>query len=116
MVEEAGLITRFASATDFDVAGEKVTTTASTVFKNGTAADLALNVRVEVRRTLDANKVLVADVVEIHHVPVISLEPTVSPVDAMTNTLTVLGLAVTVDTNTRFFDESSALVQILTLK
>jgi hypothetical protein len=115
-VEEEGLITRFVSATDFDVAGAKVTTTASTVFKNGTAADLALNVRIEVRGTLDANKVLVADVVEIEHIAVIGLEATVSGVDTTRNTLTVLGVTITVDTNTRFEDESSAQVQMFTLK
>ena len=115
-VEEEGLITRFVSATDFDVAGAKVTTTASTVFTNGTAADLALNVRVEVRGTLDANKVLVADVVEIQHIAVIGLEATVSAVDAMNNTLTVLGVMITVDTNTRFEDESSSAVELFTLK
>jgi len=115
MVEEEGLITRFASATDFDVAGEKVTTTASTVFKNGTAADLALNVRVEVRGTLDANKVLVADVVEIEHIAVIGLAATVSGVDTTMNTLTVLGVTISVDTNTRFEDESDAQVHMFSL-
>jgi uncharacterized protein DUF5666 len=114
MVEEEGLITRFVSATDFDVAGAKVTTTASTLFKNGTAADLALNARVEVRGTLDANKVLVADVVEIEHIAVIALEATVSAVTA--NTLTVLGVMITVDTNTRFEDQSGAQVELFTLK
>ena len=114
LVEEEGLITSFASATDFEVAGAKVTTTASTVFKNGTAADLALNVRVEVRGTLDASKVLVADVVEIERIAVIGLEATVSAMTA--NTLTVLGVTITVDTNTRFEDESSAQVQMFSLK
>ena len=113
MVEEEGLITRFASATDFDVAGEKVTTTASTVFKNGTAADLALNVRVEVRGTLDANKVLVADVVEIERIAVIGLAATVSAVT--TNTLTVLGVTISVDTNTRLEDVSNAHVHMFSL-
>src|SRR5437016_10549131 len=112
MVEEEGLITRFASATDFDVAGEKVTTTASTVFKNGTAADLAVNVRVEVRGTLDANKVLVADVVEIEHIAVIALAATVSGV----NPLRVLGVTISVDNNTRFEDESSAHLQMFAVK
>jgi len=114
LVEEEGFITSFTSASAFEVAGAKVTTTASTVFKNGTAADLALNVRVEVRGTLDANKVLVADVVEIERIAVIGLAATVSA--ATTNTLTVLGVTITVDANTRFEDESSAQVQMFALK
>src|SRR5882724_8643257 len=116
MVEEEGLITRFASAMDFDVAGAKVTTTANTVFKNGTAADLAVNVRVEVRGTLDANKVLTADVVEIEHIAVIALAATVSGVNTTMSTLTVLGVTISVDSNTRFEDESSAQMQMFALK
>jgi hypothetical protein len=100
---------------DFDVAGAKVTTTSSTVFKNGTAADLALNVRVEVRGTLYANKVLTADVVEIEHIAVIALAATVSGVDTTMSTLTVLGVTISVDTNTRFEDEGSAQVQMFSL-
>jgi hypothetical protein len=42
-VEVEGLITRFESATDFDVAGQPVTTTNGTQFENGDAADLALD-------------------------------------------------------------------------
>jgi hypothetical protein len=113
MVEEEGLITSFTSAMEFEVAGAKVTTTASTVFKNGTAADLALGVRVEVRGTLDANKVLMADVVEIEHIAVIALEGTVS--GTTSTTLTVLGVTISVDMNTRFEDESSAQVQMFSL-
>jgi hypothetical protein len=113
MVEEEGLITRFASAMDFDVAGAKVTTTANTMFKNGTAADLALNVRVEVRGTLDANKVLVADVVEIERVAVIALEGTVSATTS--TTVTVLGVTITVDMNTHLEDEGSAQMQMFSL-
>jgi hypothetical protein len=53
-------------------------------------------------------------VVEIEHIAVIALEATVSAVTA--NTLTVLGVTITVDTNTRFEDRSSAQVELFTLK
>jgi len=66
-MEREGLITRFASATDFDVAGEPVTTTSATVYRNGTEADLALNVKVEVEGSFNSSNVLVADVVSFHH-------------------------------------------------
>lgn len=56
-----GLITRFASATDFDVAGHPVSTSATTEFENGTAASLALNAHVEVEGTVDAHGVLQAN-------------------------------------------------------
>jgi hypothetical protein len=114
-VEQEGLITRFASATDFDVGDMKITTTADTHFEGGTAADLALNVRVEVRGMLDASGVLVADRIEINHVSAIELEATVTAVDAPNHTLTLLGVTVTVDANTRFEDKSSAQIQLFTL-
>jgi hypothetical protein len=116
LVEEEGLITRFGSATDFDVAGAQVTTTPNTVFKGGVATDLAVNVRVEVRGTLGANKMLMADVVEIEHIAVIALAATVSGVNTTMNTLTVLGVTISVDTNTRFEDESNAQLQMFALK
>jgi hypothetical protein len=115
-VEEEGLVTRFVSATDFDVNGAPVTTSATTVYKGGVVADLALNVRVEVAGTLNASNVLVADTVQISHVAVIGIESTVSAVNAMAGTLTVQGVAITVDANTRFEDRSSAQVQLFTLK
>ncbi len=114
-VEQEGLITRFASATDFDVGVQKVTTTPNTRFEGGTVADLTLNVRVEVRGMLDASGVLVAEEIEISHIAAIELESTVTAVDAAMNSLTVLGVSITVDSNTRYEDKSSAEVQLFTL-
>jgi Domain of unknown function (DUF5666) len=115
-VEQEGLVTRFVSATDFDVNGAAVTTTASTVFKGGSATDLAMGVRVEVHGTLDANNVLVADVVEVGHVAAIALEATVDEVDATAGTLKLLGVTINVDNSTRFEDKSSVHLQLFTLK
>jgi hypothetical protein len=63
--EVEGLITRFASATDFDVSGRPVTTTSSTTFQGGAPGGLALNVKVEVEGTVNASGVIVATRVEI---------------------------------------------------
>ena len=114
-VELEGLIMHYISATDFEVDGAKVTTTSSTVFKGGSAADLADDVRVEVRGMLDANQVLVADTVEVDHIAAIQLEAAAAQVDAMNGALTVLGVSVTVDADTRFEDKSEAQVQLFTL-
>lgn len=59
-VEVEGFITRFVSATDFDVNGRPVTTTSRTRYDDGRVGDLALNVRVEVEGVIDASGVLVA--------------------------------------------------------
>ena len=114
-MEREGLITRFASATDFDVAGEPVTTTSATVYHNGTVADLALNVKVEVEGSPNSSNVLVADVVSFHHNGGIELQSVVEAVDAMAGTLKVLGVEITVTSTTRFEDKSSAQVEMFSL-
>jgi hypothetical protein len=112
-MEHEGLITRFASATDFDVAGQAVTTTSATVYRNGTAADLALNVKVEVEGSPNSSNVVVADVISFHRNGGVELQSTVTAVTA--STLTVLGVEITVTSTTRFEDRSSAQVQMFSL-
>ncbi|WP_374511165.1 DUF5666 domain-containing protein [Niveibacterium sp.] len=63
MAEVRGVITDFVSATDFKVAGQKVTTTDTTVFKDGLVGALANGRIVEVRGTLNAG-LLTATVVQ----------------------------------------------------
>ena len=114
-MQHEGLITRFASATDFDVAGEPVTTTSATVYRNGMEADLALNVKVEVEGSLNSSNVLVADVVSFHHNGGVELQSTVTAVNATAGTLTVLGVEITVTSSTRLEDRSSAQVEMFSL-
>lgn len=114
-IEREGLITRFASATDFDVAGNPVTTTSSTVYRNGNAADLALNVKVEVEGMLNSSNVLVASVVRFEHNGAVELQGQASAVDASGGTVTVLGVPITVNSMTSLEDESSAQVQMFSL-
>jgi len=105
-VHVGGLITRFVSATDFDVAGVSVTTTSSTVYENGTVADLALDVRVCVEGTLDAEGVLVAERVRFaleQEIRIVSTVDAISPYG-----LEILGLTVSLTPETRFEDGRSA--------
>ena len=104
-VEIEGLITRFASATDFAVAGKPVTTNSSTRFENGSAADLALNVKVEAEGQIDANGVLVATKVQFKRQGSARIEARVDSVDRAANKLVVLGIDVTVNANTRIEDK-----------
>jgi hypothetical protein len=111
-VDEAsveGLITRFASATDFDVAGHAASTSSSTEFEGGSAADLALNVHVEVEGTVDSNGVIQVRKVHIGHPAEVRMTAQVDAVDAGAGTLTVLGTMVGVDANTRFEDHDSGM-------
>ena len=117
-VEVEGLVMNFTSAVDFEVAGVKVSTSDATVYEDGSAADLADNVRVEVRGTLDASQVLQADRIEIGHIAALMLMAPAAQVDSTStpNTLQLLGVTVAVDASTRFEDKSSAAVQMFTLK
>jgi len=117
--EVEGLVTRYASATDFDVAGRKVTITASTRYEGGTAADIALNVKLEAEGTIDANGVLVAVKIEFKRGNSAGLAGLVDNVTAdssgLGGTLTVLGVTVTVDNTTRIEDKSDARIEMFRL-
>jgi len=106
-VEIEGFITRFASTTDFDVAGLPVTTTGSTVFEGGVAGDLAENVKVEVDGSLNAAQVLVATKVDVRRANALRVTALVDSVDAAGGTFDVLGITVRVDGETRIEDKSN---------
>jgi hypothetical protein len=113
--EREGLITRFASVTDFDVAGQPVTTTSSTVYHNGSASNLTLNAKVEVEGMPNSSNVLVASEISFEHNGGIELESQAAAVNVTAGTLTLLGVQVTVNSMTRFEDESPAQVQNFSL-
>ena len=110
-LEQEGLITRFVSATDFDVAGKKVTTNTATVYRNGSASDLLLNAKVEVRGKLDTAGVLVADMIEFRRVGVLELAGTISAVDKTNSKVTVLGVDIALTATTRLEDKTSTHIQ-----
>lgn len=114
-VEIEGFITRFTSAQDFEVSGLPVTTTASTTYTGGIAADLGLNIKVEVDGDLDANNVLVARTVDIRPSKAVRTQATIDSVDSANNSVVVLGITVTTDQLTRFEDKSNADVEPLNL-
>ena len=114
-VEIQGFITRFTSATDFDVTGLPVTTTASTVYEGGVEADLGLNVKVEVEGDVNSSGVLVATKVDIRRAKAVRATANVDSVNAGANSLVMLGITVSVDALTRLEDKSSADIRPLTL-
>lgn len=110
--EIEGFITRFVSASDFDVSGIPVTTTASTTFEGGAAADLGLNLKVEVDGNFNASGVLVATKVDIKSATAVRVTGTLDSVSG--NTMTILGITVNTDPlKTRFEDKSEARVDPL---
>ncbi|MDA0706755.1 MAG: DUF5666 domain-containing protein [Proteobacteria bacterium] len=112
-VEIEGFITRFASATDFDVEGIPVTTSGSTVFVNGTAADLGINRKVEVEGTIGTTGVISATKVELELSNFIHIEGMVEAKG--TSSLTIFGIPMGINSQTRLEDKSSADVQSFSL-
>ncbi|MDH5622047.1 MAG: DUF5666 domain-containing protein [Gammaproteobacteria bacterium] len=110
--EIEGFITRFGSATDFDVSGIPVTTTASTTFEGGVATDLGLNLKVEVEGEFNATGRLVASKIDIKSATAIRVTGNLDLVNG--GTLTILGITVNTDpVKTRFEDKSSVRVDPL---
>jgi hypothetical protein len=107
-VEVEGLVTRYVSATDFDVAGQKVTTSSgATTYSGGTAADLKLDVKVEAQGKLDASGVLAAAKIVFKRSSSVKLAARVEGVDAAGGTVKALGLTIAVGMATRKEDKGS---------
>jgi hypothetical protein len=106
--EIEGLVTRYVSAADFDVAGQRVTTVATTVYEGGSAASLALNAQVEVEGTFDASGRVVARKLQFRSEGDLEFEGRVDAVDAAAGTLTVIGRTVRTTAVTRYEDHSAA--------
>ena len=113
--EIEGFITRFVDATDFDVTGFPVITNAQTAFEGGVAADLGLNIKVEVEGTIDANGALVATKVDIRPSKAIRSSALVDSVNAAAGSIVTLGITITTDALTRFEDKSAADIDPLTI-
>jgi hypothetical protein len=109
-LEVEGFITRFVDATNFDVAGVRVTTTTTTIFEGGTAADLGLDVKVEAEGSVNADGVLVATKVDIRQAgaDAVRITAVVDVVSVATQAFVVLGITVRIDSATRMEDNSDA--------
>jgi hypothetical protein len=114
-VEIEGFITRFVSATDFDVAGVRVTTTSATVFEGGAAADLGLDSKVEAEGSLNASGVLVANKIDIRGAEGVRITALVDLVSVAASSFVTLGITVNIDSLTRMEDQSAADIERFTL-
>jgi mono/diheme cytochrome c family protein len=103
--EVEGFVTRFVSATDFDVAGQRTTTNVSTTYVGGSVGDLALDVKVEAEGQVNASGVLVAAKVAFKHHSSVRIAAPVEAVDAAAGTFRALGVTIVVDAATRKEDQ-----------
>lgn len=104
-IEIEGLITRFESATDFDVRGIPVTTNSNTEFDDGSAGDLALDVLVEVEGRFNSEGILVAEEIEFEDEGIIEIEAWVDDVDVDARRVILLGIDVEINDETRMEDD-----------
>lgn len=112
--EIEGFITRFVSATDFSIGTQAITTTASTVYDNGTAAGLALNVKVEVEGSFNASGTLVATEVDFKPDNSARLLGTIESINAANSSVSIFGVTAQTSVGTSFEDKSSANLRPLT--
>ncbi len=114
-LEIEGLISDFVAATDFKVAGAPVTTTSATAYEHGTVADLANDVLVEVEGMANAAGVLVAIKVKFKENSEIRIVAPIDEIVVADGEITLLGLAVSTDGDTRYEDKSALALRTLAL-
>jgi uncharacterized protein DUF5666 len=114
-VELEGLVTSFVSAEDFSVNGVAVSTTPATEFEGGAPADIALNVRVEVEGVINAEGVLVADEIDFELESNLEVQGFVETKSDLASEITVLGIRITVTSETQLIDESDAELRFFSL-
>ena len=106
--EVEGYVTAFVSATEFEVDGQAVTTTGTTVYVNGTVDSIALDVKLAVDGTVDANGVLVAERIVFRLPSLVEIDADIEAIDTAAGSVTVLGIDVQTDDMTLFRDHSAA--------
>jgi len=110
--EIEGIITRFTSVTDFAINDIPVDAS-NAIYEQGSANDLALDVEIEVEGYFNAQGVLVAEKIILEKESEIILYGDVTATTS--NSLTLMGLTVLVNTETQMEDESTSDVQYFDL-
>jgi hypothetical protein len=106
-VEMEGVITSLTSQSDFVVNNQRVQTNSQTEYEHGTASNIAENIRVEIKGSVNSSSILVAEHVEFRFVKSksIKIEGAVQSVDTENSTVSVFGITIHVDANTGLKDE-----------
>lgn len=101
-----GVVTRFGSASDFDLGGQPVSTSSSTTYSGGTSGDVAVDRELEVTGEFDRNGTLVASQVTFAAAATFRVVGNVDRLSSSAATLEIAG--VTVTTNARSIWEDRA--------
>jgi hypothetical protein len=116
-VEFEGVITSITPPSDFVVNSQRVQTTSLTTYEHGTALNIAVNVRVEIKGSVNSSNILIAEKVEFRFVESkgIEIKGEVESIDTDNSTVTVFGITIHVDANTGLKDESDQELRPFTL-
>ena len=106
--EIEGIITRFASASDFSIGTNRISATGTTRYEGGTASDLRLNVKVEAEGSFNTAGVLVASKIQFKKDTSARLLGTVDGINAANASVTIFGVTVLTNAGTSFEDKSDA--------
>ncbi|MEK7322954.1 MAG: DUF5666 domain-containing protein [Pseudomonadota bacterium] len=96
------------TGTEFTVLGQRVKTTSATVYENGTAADIAVGKKIEVKGTVGSDGTFTAVEISFRLPNNVEIEGTVTAVNSSANTVTVMGVAVQLNAVTQMEDASDA--------
>jgi hypothetical protein len=108
-----GYVTSYAAGVAV-VNGQSVVINSATVFENGAPSDVAVNRKLEAEGHIDAAGRIVAEKIQFEFVSNAGVTGTIDALDAAHATVTVLGVTVRVDVNTRTQDKSDAKLRVLT--
>ena len=108
LYELTGYVTAFESTEDFEVDGQAVMATQDTVYVNGTADTLAVDVKVSIDGTINDAGVLVADRIVFHLPSLVEIKGNVDGLDPETETVSVFGIAVQTNEFTLFRDHTAS--------
>ncbi len=102
-----GVVTRVASALDFDVGGRTVTTNSSTTFVDGATTDLRVGILLTARGEFDSNRRLVARRVEFARDPTVRVLAPIESFDTGTSAFSAGGVQVRTNAFTRWEDRTA---------
>jgi hypothetical protein len=121
-VEIEGLVNDFTSITQFEINGIPVITTSETVYKDGLATEVALNVLLEIKGKINTSGVLVAEEIEFEdnssgsgNNSEIRVENIIQSIDLQNSEITVDGTVFVIDTSTLMIDKSQQKISPLTI-
>ena len=106
--EIEGFVTQFDSSSDFELDGSPILTNASTTYSDGEASDISLDSHLIITGFVNSQNVLIAEDIKILSVDAgVLIEANIEAIDLQSQTITLLGKSVSVNSFTLLSDETT---------